>query len=326
MKSKKGQYGLMPSYEEFMNILRVKFASYNGERNLIPKHKDYPKEWHKSPYVFYKNRGVKFSWKDLDKSRKAHISYIEYRRIISEIFKGYVGKKEDIPKHEDYPKNFPTNPRVYYKKKGFKFSWSDVFGMEEKEMPTYGKFCKIIRENFAAVQNVSQLVRNTKYPKDWSRKPDEYYRQKSGRFVWSDIFPNTPNVSSENSSIYKIVAFNVKTRMQNKGWNASIFSEIINSAESNVSNVVKGKRNLEIKTVEKYAKALGCEAWELLKPFELYKYGMRLRPFGIGCQPLGHVKYEDSEKRTTGLHGFIYYDRELTMQEVNRFELINLNK
>lgn len=54
-----------------------------------------------------------------------------------------------------------------------------------------------------------------------------------------------------------------------------------------------------------------------------YKYGMRLRGFSIGCQPRkGFVERQDD---TTGTyHDIIVYNRELTEDELNKYELDKL--
>lgn len=56
----------------------------------------------------------------------------------------------------------------------------------------------------------------------------------------------------------------------------------------------------------------------------MYKYGMRLRGFSIGCQPKGVIKHEDTNKAETGYWSIIYYDRELTDEEINKFDLVRL--
>jgi hypothetical protein len=52
----------------------------------------------------------------------------------------------------------------------------------------------------------------------------------------------------------------------------------------------------------------------------MYRYGMRLRGFSIGCQPMsGLVRREDD---TTGrYHDVLVYDRQLTDQELEDYEL-----
>ena len=52
----------------------------------------------------------------------------------------------------------------------------------------------------------------------------------------------------------------------------------------------------------------------------MYKYGMRLRGFSIGCQPMdGLVKREDD---TSGrYYDILVYDRELTKKELEEYEL-----
>jgi len=49
-----------------------------------------------------------------------------------------------------------------------------------------------------------------------------------------------------------------------------------------------------------------------------YKYGMRHRPFSIGCQPKGTLRVEETEKP---YYDIIVYDRELTKEELDRYEL-----
>ena len=53
----------------------------------------------------------------------------------------------------------------------------------------------------------------------------------------------------------------------------------------------------------------------------MYKYGMRLRPCGLGCQPKDMKDWEDTDKQTTGYWSYIYYDRELTQEELYKYEL-----
>ena len=52
-----------------------------------------------------------------------------------------------------------------------------------------------------------------------------------------------------------------------------------------------------------------------------YSYKMLYRPFGLGCQPDGHIDYEDKFKSKDGCWGIITYDRKLTDDELYRFEL-----
>lgn len=58
----------------------------------------------------------------------------------------------------------------------------------------------------------------------------------------------------------------------------------------------------------------------------MYKYGMRLRPYGIGCQPKGTKEWQDVDKLATGYWSYIYYDRELTAEEIYRYDLDFLYK
>lgn len=50
-----------------------------------------------------------------------------------------------------------------------------------------------------------------------------------------------------------------------------------------------------------------------------YKYGMRLRGFSIGCQPMnGLLMTEDSDRE---YYSYLYYERKLTYKELEDYEL-----
>lgn len=52
-----------------------------------------------------------------------------------------------------------------------------------------------------------------------------------------------------------------------------------------------------------------------------YKYGMRSRPFSIGCQPKeGLVEVLESDE-TRRYHNVLIYDRRLSDEELYKFEL-----
>lgn len=50
----------------------------------------------------------------------------------------------------------------------------------------------------------------------------------------------------------------------------------------------------------------------------MYKYGMRLRPFSIGCQPMDGLVEVMVDNRYWNI---LIYDRKLTDQEVSDYEL-----
>ena len=51
-----------------------------------------------------------------------------------------------------------------------------------------------------------------------------------------------------------------------------------------------------------------------------YKYGMRLRGFSPGCQPMdGFLDVRDDKKRK--YHDVLFYSRELTEKELENYEL-----
>lgn len=57
----------------------------------------------------------------------------------------------------------------------------------------------------------------------------------------------------------------------------------------------------------------------------VYKYGMRLRGFSIGCQPLGCFVCREDDK-TNNYYDIIVYSRPLTEKEISHFDLDFLEK
>ena len=53
----------------------------------------------------------------------------------------------------------------------------------------------------------------------------------------------------------------------------------------------------------------------------VYKYGLRLRGVSIGTQPQGFIAYEDSNKSKTGYWSFVFYDRKLTEDEIQKYDM-----
>lgn len=52
-----------------------------------------------------------------------------------------------------------------------------------------------------------------------------------------------------------------------------------------------------------------------------YKYGMRLRPIGLGCQPGRWCKFEDSDKAQTGYWTYVWYKFKLTDEELKQYDM-----
>lgn len=50
----------------------------------------------------------------------------------------------------------------------------------------------------------------------------------------------------------------------------------------------------------------------------MYKYGMRLRPCGIACQPKGFTECLDGDKK---YWNYLLYDRKLTDEETKNYDL-----
>ncbi len=58
----------------------------------------------------------------------------------------------------------------------------------------------------------------------------------------------------------------------------------------------------------------------------MYKYGLTEREFGMGCQPKGFKSFEHSDKSKTGYYSFVWYDRELTKDELLQFTMELIEK
>lgn len=58
----------------------------------------------------------------------------------------------------------------------------------------------------------------------------------------------------------------------------------------------------------------------------MYRYGMRLRPVGLGCQPKGFDRFDNSEKWLTGYYGYVWYSRKLSDEELEMFDMDFLEK
>lgn len=57
----------------------------------------------------------------------------------------------------------------------------------------------------------------------------------------------------------------------------------------------------------------------------MYKYGMRVRGFSIGCQPMdGFIERQDDP--TNRYHDIIVYNRELTEDEIRHYSLDFIGK
>lgn len=56
---------------------------------------------------------------------------------------------------------------------------------------------------------------------------------------------------------------------------------------------------------------------------DLYRYGMRLRGFSLGCQPMNGLQ-EREDDPTGEYHDILVYDRRLTDREMSDYELDEL--
>lgn len=62
---------------------------------------------------------------------------------------------------------------------------------------------------------------------------------------------------------------------------------------------------------------------------DYYIYGMKARPYSIGCQPMDGLMYSnafkvlniDLDERSQGYHDTLLYDRKLTEKELYDYEL-----
>jgi hypothetical protein len=55
---------------------------------------------------------------------------------------------------------------------------------------------------------------------------------------------------------------------------------------------------------------------------KLYKYGMRLRPAGIGAQPKDFERFEEPKQKYNRFYwNILYYSRKLTDDEMKNYDL-----
>lgn len=59
---------------------------------------------------------------------------------------------------------------------------------------------------------------------------------------------------------------------------------------------------------------------------KIYKYGLLRRPAGLGCQPKGAIKFEDASKKNDGVWSYVYYDRELTDEDLYDYEMVKIKE
>lgn len=52
-----------------------------------------------------------------------------------------------------------------------------------------------------------------------------------------------------------------------------------------------------------------------------YKYGMRLRPIGLGCQPSRWCKYTILNKEKTGYWAYVWYKFKLTDEQLEQYDM-----
>ena len=53
----------------------------------------------------------------------------------------------------------------------------------------------------------------------------------------------------------------------------------------------------------------------------LYKYGMRLREFGIGCQPNGFKNFKHCSKGLAGYWSYVWYSEKLSEKELSQYSM-----
>ena len=63
-----------------------------------------------------------------------------------------------------------------------------------------------------------------------------------------------------------------------------------------------------------------------LRKVQMWKYRMRLREFGIGCQPKGFKDFEYCDKIQTGYWSYVWYSEKLSEEDASRFSMDLLGK
>lgn len=67
------------------------------------------------------------------------------------------------------------------------------------------------------------------------------------------------------------MSFQLKRVMSERGVNITELSKMTGITNANISNMIHGKTSPNLDTIERIAKALGVDAWELLKDADAEK-------------------------------------------------------
>lgn len=171
MGTKKNTY---PSYEKAKLIVQENELKNIDEYRASYKELELPA----APDRYYKEKGW-ISWPDFFGRKKvSYPTYEKAKRIVQE--SGIKGK--DDYKSSSKVLGLPSNPNIYYEKKGWT-NWYDFLGKKESSYPTYEEAKRIVQEN--GIKSIKQY--NSSYKElELPSVPGVYYKE-NGWTNWYDF-------------------------------------------------------------------------------------------------------------------------------------------
>jgi len=195
--------GEAPSYEEWFD-----WAKKNGINNpkdyMIFDRAKVPKNYPAGPQRHYAKRGT---WKGWPKPLWTKIdlenapSYEEYKKWAQTT--GEKTKEEFLALgRENVPKNYPVEPRQFYKKQGTWKNWGDLLGSgrianQNREYRSFEEARKFVHK--LKIKNKTEwgdYVKLRKHPTDIPNDPRDQYKNK-GWTSWGD-FLDTGTIAAQN--------------------------------------------------------------------------------------------------------------------------------
>jgi transcriptional regulator with XRE-family HTH domain len=80
--------------------------------------------------------------------------------------------------------------------------------------------------------------------------------------------PAPPKTLPDSADVRAVLAYNIRLRRVGKGWSQELLAFECGLDRTYVSAVERCTWNVSLGNIEKLAAALGCAAWELIKPPE----------------------------------------------------------
>ena len=173
-------------FEDFKREVRELYPGKGDIQKWYHEERRNHPNWPSQPHEVYKDKGW-ISWPELvGIEKKEFLPFEDFKREVRELYPG----KGDIKKwyHEErrnHP-NWPSNPDRVYKDKGW-ISWSELVGIEKKELLPFEDFKREVRELYPGKGDIKKWYHEEKrnHP-NWPSAPDKVYKDK-GWISWSEL-------------------------------------------------------------------------------------------------------------------------------------------